>query len=100
MIHWCARHCITLVLQNGHYTNAEEPDKGEWILDSFTRESFAMHRTDYQLKAGETVVAGKAVLSGRLSEQGNSVTDGKITWTYHPCCGTGTSSFTAAWELR
>jgi hypothetical protein len=97
VIHWCARHCITLVLQNGHYSNAEEPGKSEWILDSLTKESFAMQRTDFQVKAGETIVAGKAVLSGRLSEQGNSVTDGKITWTYHPCCGTGTSSFTAAW---
>lgn len=97
VIHWCAAHCITLIWQNGHYTNASAPEASEWTLDSFSTESFVMRRTDYQNKAGETVVGGKAVLSGRVSEQGNTVADGKITWTYHPCCGTGTSSFTAAW---
>jgi hypothetical protein len=96
-IHWCAQHCITLIWQNGHYTNANAPGVSEWILDSFTRESFVMRRTDYQVKEGETVVGGKAVLSGRISEQGDTVADGKITWNYHPCCGTGTSDFTAAW---
>ena len=97
VIHWCAQHCITLIWQNGRYTNAMAPGTTEWILDSFTRESFVMRRTDYQLKAGETVVGGKAVLSGRISEQGNTIADGKITWTYHPCCGTGTGTFTASW---
>jgi hypothetical protein len=97
VIHWCAKHCITLVWQDGHYTNAKEPGTSEWLLDSFTKESFVMRRTDYQLKTGTAIIGGKAVLSGRISEQGNSVADGKITWTYHPCCGTGTSPFTAAW---
>ena len=97
MIHWCAAHCITLIWQNGHYTNADAPSVNEWILDSFTRESFVMRRTEYKVKAGETVVVGKAVLSGRISEQGDTVADGKITWTYHPCCGTSTATFSAAW---
>lgn len=97
VIHWCAAHCITLIWQNGHYTNAKAPGASEWILDSFTRESFVMRRTDYKVKAGETVVVGKAVLSGRISEQGNTVADGQITFTYQACCGTSTSPFTAAW---
>ncbi len=97
VMHWCAKHCMTLVWQNDHYTSASAPGSNEWILDSFTRESFVMRRTDYQVKGGETVVGGKAVLSGRISEQGDTVADGKITWMYHPCCGTGTATFTAAW---
>lgn len=99
VIHWCAKHCTTLVWQDGHYANSDPPFSSEYSLESFTNESFVMLRTDYKTKGGETVLQGRAVLSGRISQQGNTVANGKITWTYHPCCGpgTGTSPFIAAW---
>jgi hypothetical protein len=50
-----------------------------------------MHRTDYR-------VPGTAVLTGKLSDDGYSIVDGNIAWTWHPCCGTtSTGRFVAAW---
>ncbi len=50
-----------------------------------------MHRTDVR------PYPGKAVLTGQLSPDGKSIVNGKIQWTYHPCCGLSTGRFQAAW---
>ncbi|MGH7486521.1 MAG: hypothetical protein ACREMY_13120, partial [bacterium] len=67
MMHWCAKHCVTLVWQAGHYTTSNPPFSSEYSLESFTDQSFVMLRTDYKAKGAETVVQGRAVLSGRIS---------------------------------
>jgi hypothetical protein len=61
------------------------------IVERFTRESVIMRRTDYR------PYPGSAILRGQLSTDGNSIQNGTIEWTYHPCCGLGTGEFQAAW---
>jgi hypothetical protein len=87
VMHWCAQHCTTLTWNNGHYGG---PDS-VWIVEKWTRESIVIRRTDYR------PYAGVAVLTGRLSQQGDSIENGKIQWTYHPCCGLSAGTFQAAW---
>lgn len=82
---------MTLIWDNGHYTNAAAPGKTVLTVDSFTQGSVLMHRTDYG------PYPGRAVLTGRLSSKGNAIVDGTIAWTYHPCCGLSSGSFHAAW---
>jgi hypothetical protein len=91
VMHWCSQHCVTLIWENGHYTNAASPGKTAWTVDSFTQGSVLMHRTDYE------PYPGKAVLTGRISSQGNAILNGTIAWTYHPCCGLSSGTFNAAW---
>jgi hypothetical protein len=91
VMHWCSQHCMTLIWENGHYTNAATPGKTVLTVDSFTQGSVLMHRTDYGS------YPGKAVLTGRISNQGNAIVDGTIAWTYHPCCGLSSGAFNAAW---
>jgi hypothetical protein len=66
----------TLVWENGHYRNAAAlPGESEnFTVESFTRESVLLHRTDFGLHQGE------AVLTGRISAQGNSIVDGVQRW--------------------
>jgi hypothetical protein len=87
VMHWCAQHCTTLTWNNGHYGG---PDS-IWIVEKWTRESVVIRRTDYR------PYAGVAVLTGRLSQQGDSIENGRIQWTYHPCCGLSAGTFQAAW---
>ena len=96
VMHWCAQHCNTIGgLENGG--PSEKPHYGSvsagsiWVVDKFTPESVIINRTDYGL------YPGIAVMTGRLSPDGNSIVDGVITWTYHPCCGLGSMPFQAAW---
>ena len=95
-MHWCAVNCITLVLYHGHYVaeNNPHPEQsincGLFTVERFTRESVVMHRTDCE-------PPGSAVLTGKISDSGNAIVNGIITWTSHPCCGTGSRSFHAAW---
>jgi hypothetical protein len=91
VMHWCALHCMTLVWKGDHYTIATEPGNSVWTVESFTAESVILHRADLR------PFPGKAVLSARISPQGNTIVDGTITWTYHPCCGLGSGTFNAAW---
>jgi hypothetical protein len=96
LMHWCAAHCSTWEWVNGRYVGAGTPhpelNPGCGVtVESFTRESVIMHRTD----CGP--VPGKAVLTGQISSQGNTIVNGTITWTYHPCCGLATGTFNAAW---
>ena len=66
----------TLVWENDHYKNAAAlPGESEtFTVASFTRESVILHRTDYGLHEGE------AILTGRISAQGNSIVDGVQRW--------------------
>lgn len=96
VMHLCLAHCQTWTLDKGapydkpHYGSVAAG--GIVIVDSWTRESVLMHRTDY----GQ--VPGAAVLTGKLSDDGYSIVDGNIAWTWHPCCGTSpTGRFVAAW---
>lgn len=94
-LHWCSQHCSTWTLDKGapfdkpHYGN--QALGSIVIVERFTRESVIMHRTDYR------PYPGTAVLRGQLSPDGNSIVNGTIEWTYHPCCGLGTGKFQAAW---
>ena len=94
LLHWCSAHCSTWTLDKG--APFDKPHYGSQalgaivIVERWTRESVVMNRTDYN-------VPGKAVLTGKLSSDGNSIVNGTIEWTYHPCCGLGTGKFQAAW---
>jgi len=88
-MHWCAQHCSTWVWENGRYGRG--PPGCGVTVESFTGDEVIMHRTD----CGQ--YPGKAVLTGRISPQGNTIVNGTITWTYHPCCGTASGVFNAAW---
>jgi len=87
VMHWCAQHCTTLTWNSGHYGG---PDS-IWVVQKWTRDAVVIRRTDYR------PYPGLAILTGRISTQGNSIENGKIQWTYHPCCGTSTGTFQAAW---
>lgn len=95
VVHWCAQHCTTWTLDKGapfdkpHYGN--QGVGSIVIVERFTRESVIMQRTDYR------PYPGRAVLKGQLSSEGNSIVNGTIEWTYHPCCGLSTGKFQAAW---
>jgi hypothetical protein len=93
VMHWCSGGCFVLIGENGHYVNpSNTPYVGNiYTVESFTPESVIMHRTDY----GQ--IPGNAVLTGRISADGNSIVNGTIKWTYHPCCGVATLPFWAAW---
>jgi hypothetical protein len=88
-------HCSTWTLDKGapfdkpHYGSVAAG--GIVIVESWTRESVVMNRTDY----GQ--YPGAAVLTGKLSSDGNSIVNGTITWTYHPCCGLSSGQYNAAW---
>ncbi len=78
--------------ENGHYVDHPNGAAGSIItVEKFTRESVILHRTD------SGPYPGTAVLTGRISSDGNSVVNGKITWTSHPCCGLSSGAFQAAW---
>jgi hypothetical protein len=93
----CAAGCsvgsgVTLVWDNGKYVyvNPTNGQRSEYVVEKFTRDSVVIQRTD-------SAPVGKALLTGQMSSDGNSVVNGKITWTYHPCCGLGSGTFELAW---
>ena len=94
LMHMCIR-CesgmgATLVWENGHYRNvaALAGESEIFTVESFTRESVILHRTDHGLHEGE------AILKGRISEQGNSIVDGVQRWIGNP---NSDHEFHAAW---
>jgi len=95
IMHVCLANCGTWTLDKG--PPFDKPHYGSVAgttlvtVESWTRQSVVMNRTD----TGQ--VPGTAVLTGKLSSDGNSIVDGSIAWTWHPCCGTGSGPFTAAW---
>jgi hypothetical protein len=87
VMHFCAAHCLTFTWENGQYTNYTNLP-GQWgekrvlVVESFTRESVVLRRTDtgsYPLTA---------VMTGQISSEGNSIVNGlsngsspyKLTW--------------------
>jgi hypothetical protein len=80
----------TLVWDNGHYKNAGAlPGESEnFTVESFTRESVVLHRTDFGLHQGE------ATLTGRISAQGDSIVGGMQHWAGN---SKNDHEFQAAW---
>jgi|GEM_PF-2646035 len=96
VLHWCSQHCSTWVWVGNRYVGqgAEHPErfpKCGVTVEKFTLDAVVMHRTD----CGQ--YPGKAELTGKLSRDGNSIVDGTISWTWHPCCGLATGRYIAAW---
>lgn len=87
-MHMCIAHCFSLRWENGHYIRKDPYNTSIYTIDSFTRESVVLHRTD----TGSFPLT--AILRGHLSEAGDSITDGKITWTSG---NHGEGVFRAAW---
>ena len=66
-----------------------------YTIETFTPEMVVIH-LDRQLTK-EDPYGGTATLSGQLSKDGNSIVNGTIKWTSHPCCGLTSGPFRAAW---
>jgi hypothetical protein len=94
VMHICLANCQIWTLDKG--APFDKPHYGSMaagvlvVVDKWTRESVVLNRTDYN-------VPGTAVLTGKLSSDGNSMVNGIINWTWHPCCGTSAGPYTAAW---
>ena len=96
VMHWCAQHCSTWVWMDGRYVgegtqHPERTPRCGVTVERFTHESVIMHRTDC------TPYPGVAILTGQLSADGNSIVNGIIRWTWHPCCGLSSGAYQAAW---
>jgi len=85
VLHFCAAHCATWYLTNDHkgYTGvAGFPDVPEGLgvsIASFTRDSVVLNRSD---PPNQWFPSGlKAVITGTVSPQGNTLENGKIQWT-------------------
>jgi len=88
IMHLCIAHCFPIVWESGHYVNRGPQNTSVYTVDSFTRGSFIMHRTDY----GSFPLT--ATLTGQLSNDGNSVMNGVIQWTSG---NSSSGTFLAAW---
>lgn len=82
-------HCATLTWNNGKYDAVyDNQATATYTVELFTPESVRFILRD---KGG-----GTAVLTGRISPQGDRIVDGKITWTSG---ATGTFPFTMTWGM-
>ena len=95
VLHWCAQHCSTWVWMGNRYlgkgtVHPELSPQCGVTVERFDSEAVVMHRTD----CGQ--FPGKATLTGKLSANGESIVNGVIEWTYHPCCGLAKGQFRAA----
>lgn len=88
VIHVCIAHCGALVWESGHYVNHGGQNTSIYTVESFTRDSFVMHRTDY----GSFPLT--ATLTGKLSGNDDCVVNGVIQWTSG---NHGSGNFQAAW---
>lgn len=88
VMHICIAHCIVLTWENGHYVNYAPTITSVYTVESFTRDSVILHRTD----RGSFPLT--AVLTGKLSSDGNSIVNGRIVWTSG---NTGQGAWRAAW---
>lgn len=81
-------HCATLTWNNGKYDAVFDNIQGTstYHVEVFSPESVRIIRRDQG--------GGTAVLSGRLSPQGDRMIDGEMTWTSG---ATGTFPFTMTW---
>jgi hypothetical protein len=91
VIHICMAHCGPLIWDNGHYINFGPENTSIYTVESFTRDSVIIHRTD----KGHFPLT--ATLTGQMSDDGESVVNGKIVWTSG---NSGASPFTAEWGSR
>ena len=87
-MHLCLAHCFPLQWSDGRYTLVGPKNTSVYTVESFTREAIVMHRTD----RGSFPLT--AVMTGKLSKDGNSVVDGTIVWTSG---NQGQGPFRAAW---
>jgi hypothetical protein len=80
VIHFCGGGCAsgkgtTLPLEGNRYVARDgQGIAAAYEVVKFTRESVIIKRTDYR------PYPGTATLTGKLSPDGNSIIDGKITW--------------------
>lgn len=91
VIHICMAHCGPLMWDNGHYINFGPENTSIYTVQSFTHDAVIIHRTD----KGRFPLT--ATLTGRMSDDGESVVNGKIYWTSG---NSGSSPFTAEWGSR
>ncbi|HXJ91638.1 MAG TPA: hypothetical protein VMT20_02010 [Terriglobia bacterium] len=92
VMHWCAAACRTWIWTNGHYVVQGDTANSQVVtVESFTRDSVIMHRTD----TGQ--YPGTAILTGTISSDGNRIINGTIAWTSHPGLGLSSGAFNAAW---
>jgi TPR repeat protein len=97
VMHFCAAGCskgngATLTWESGRYVeHAGGKNGATYTVDKFTKDSVVLLRVDYGR------FPGRATLTGQLSEDGESIINGKVQWTYHPCCGLTSGVFRAAW---
>jgi hypothetical protein len=82
-MHFCALNCFTLKLDNGRYVITSDNGfiTSIWAVESFTRQSVILHRTDSS--------GFSAVLTGQISKEGNRLinetwdgkaSDFKLAW--------------------
>lgn len=96
VLHWCSAFCSTWIWDGKRYVVQGKPHPEQTggiavTVEKFTVDEVLLHRTDF----GQ--VPGRADLRGKISNNGNAIVNGLITWTYHPCCGIGSGGFNAAW---
>jgi Sel1 repeat len=82
--------CATLTWNNGQYDAVYDQSSGTstYTVELFTPQAVRIIRRES---------GGTAVLTGRISSRGDSVIDGRITWTSGP---TGTFPYTMTWDLH
>jgi hypothetical protein len=94
-MHWCSQHCATWRLDEG--TPFDKPHYGSVaagniiVVEKFGPDGVLMEREDFG------TYPGKATLTGHFTSSKSVIADGIIDWTVHPCCGTGSAKFQAAW---
>jgi hypothetical protein len=88
VMHLCLGHCFPVMWDKGHYVQFGPENTGIYTVESFTRESFILHRVD----KGRFPLT--ATLTGQMSAEGNSVVNGRVDWTSG---NSGTCPFKAAW---
>ena len=88
VIHICIARCAPLMWDKDHYVNFGPENTSIYTVESFTRESIILHRTD----KGHFPLT--ATLTGRVSDDGNSIVNGRIVWTSG---NSGSGPFRATW---
>jgi hypothetical protein len=66
-MHFCAAHCTTLIWDKDHFTNQYDPGNAVWKVESFTRESVIIRRTDLRPRPFN------AVYKGKISDSGDTI---------------------------
>jgi hypothetical protein len=87
VMHFCAAHCVTWYLTNDHKGYAATADSPSIpdnspgvVIQSFTLDSVVLNRTD---PPNQWFPKGlKAVITGQISPEGDTLINGKIHWTF------------------